>query len=93
MRQSVNRLVAYRLHVSRQVSGRVFLPMGRAEDMLREAISDAHGSPDALWREIADAIREVWSIRHELDEVLVQEISTAFGATMTTPPHRFRRSA
>ncbi|MGW5197171.1 hypothetical protein [Streptomyces spiralis] len=61
MRQSVYRLVAYRLHVSTQVSGRVFLPMGRAEDMLREAISDAPGSADALQREIPDAIREVWS--------------------------------
>ena len=93
MRQSVYRLVAYRLHVSTQVSGRVFLPMGRAEDMLREAISDAHGSTDALQRGIPDAIREVWYVRHELDDVLVQEISTAFGATMTTPPYRFRRSA
>ncbi|MER5431193.1 hypothetical protein [Streptomyces sp. NPDC002588] len=93
MRQSVNRLVAYRLHVSAQVSGRVFLPMGEAEDMLREVVSDSHGSMDALQREIPGAIREVWYIRHELDEILVQEVSTAFGAAITTPPYRFRRRA
>ncbi|MFM9596084.1 hypothetical protein ACKI1J_39900 [Streptomyces scabiei] len=93
IRGSMNRLVRYGLHLSSATMSRLFTPMSAAQDKLRDAIGDPVGAEEALRIRIPVAVREVWSIRHELDHDMVEEISGSLGVVITSPPWRRRRNA
>lgn len=93
IRTSMNRLVRYGLHVSSATMRRLFTPMSAAQDELREAIGDPVSAEAALRRRIPMAVRAVWSIRHELDHDMVEELSSSLGVVITSPPWRRRRNS